>query len=163
MWKRISFQPLVLKVEGETVPQPHSESRHRTFGEALRSRRLDEGLNQTELGERFAVTQPTIARWEAGLGNPQRGHYADIADFLGLTTEDLRRSLKLGDFRTRLTIVTDQSRAQETTEPTNDAATETSAQRVLRLFLDQWERDGEVPNVADLRAIVEIARDSTRP
>jgi ribosome-binding protein aMBF1 (putative translation factor) len=54
------------------------------IGERVRAQRERCGLTQAELARRMGVTQPTIARLEAGGTTPNMGTLRRIAEALGL-------------------------------------------------------------------------------
>jgi transcriptional regulator with XRE-family HTH domain len=54
-----------------------------TLGEHLRRRRLDLGLPQRILAERWRVTRETVAGWELGRNQPSIRHWPIVLSFLG--------------------------------------------------------------------------------
>jgi len=54
------------------------------YGRALRSARLAAGLRQTGVAAVVGVSQPTVARWEAGLTIPSDDHKAAVCRVLGV-------------------------------------------------------------------------------
>ncbi|MGI9606786.1 MAG: helix-turn-helix transcriptional regulator [Acidimicrobiales bacterium] len=59
------------------------------FGEALQRERRRRGENQRETAERFGVSQPSYHRWERGDSHPDDKHKHAIAEFLGITVQDV--------------------------------------------------------------------------
>jgi transcriptional regulator with XRE-family HTH domain len=55
-------------------------------GEKIRERRLENGLSQTELGERLKVSQALISVWEKGKAVPGSGQLKQLEDILGRLT-----------------------------------------------------------------------------
>lgn len=55
----------------------------RTLGEHLRKRRLDLGLTQGQVAERFSATVQTVCNWEKGRSQPEPRHYPAVIAFLG--------------------------------------------------------------------------------
>ncbi len=61
------------------------------FGEAVKIRREELGLDQLELGRRVGVGQQTVSRWETGAAVPKANRLPLLADVLGLDSEYLHR------------------------------------------------------------------------
>ena len=61
------------------------------FGEAVKIRREELGLDQAELGSRVGVGQQTVSRWETGLAVPRPSRLTGLAEVLGLESEYLHR------------------------------------------------------------------------
>lgn len=59
------------------------------FGERLRRERLRRKLSQREAAARFGVSQPSYYRWESGQIEPATRYRRDIADWLGITLDEL--------------------------------------------------------------------------
>lgn len=59
----------------------------KTLGEHIRRRRLDQGLTQRILAERWCVRSETIAAWELGRTGPGIRQMAKIVRFLGFDPE----------------------------------------------------------------------------
>jgi len=55
----------------------------KTVGEAIRKRRLDLGLKQTEVAKRIGCNELTVVNWEKGHTAPRVNHLPGIAAFLG--------------------------------------------------------------------------------
>jgi DNA-binding XRE family transcriptional regulator len=54
-----------------------------TMGEAIRKRRLDLGLRQTDVANSIGCDEMTIVNWEKGHTRPRRTKYSSIRTFLG--------------------------------------------------------------------------------
>jgi transcriptional regulator with XRE-family HTH domain len=59
------------------------------LGERLRRERLRRKERQEETAERFGVSQPNYSRWENGEYRVSQGHFAKVAEFLGLTVAEV--------------------------------------------------------------------------
>lgn len=57
-----------------------------SFGEQIRTARMEQGLTQTELAERAGVSRPTVARVEAG-EDVSTATLEKVAAALGLAIE----------------------------------------------------------------------------
>jgi transcriptional regulator with XRE-family HTH domain len=55
----------------------------KTLGEHLRRRRLDLGLRQRDLAERWGLRSETVAGWERGLSRPSIRQWPKIIELLG--------------------------------------------------------------------------------
>jgi transcriptional regulator with XRE-family HTH domain len=53
-----------------------------TWGENIRARREELGINQYQLAELLGVRQPTVWRWEKGQMEPRRRHKSRLAEVL---------------------------------------------------------------------------------
>jgi transcriptional regulator with XRE-family HTH domain len=62
------------------------------FGETLKLRREERGLDQSELAERLGVTQQSISRWEHGQALPRPQRVRQLAEELGLDVGRLHRA-----------------------------------------------------------------------
>ncbi len=60
-----------------------------SLGEKIKGRREELGLSVEQLGEKLAVSQGQIIKWESGKGIPQLSHLITISDELGLTLDEL--------------------------------------------------------------------------
>jgi len=69
------------------------------LGERLRRERLRRNELQAPAAARFNVTQPSYSRWESGKIFPDEKHYSDIAQYLGLTVEEVWSLMNDGDPR----------------------------------------------------------------
>jgi len=61
------------------------------LNEAIRLRREELGLDQSELAARLGVGQQSISRWETGVGKPRRDRLPQLAAALELETSQLLR------------------------------------------------------------------------
>lgn len=61
------------------------------LSEAIRLRREELGLDQSELARRLGVGQQTVSRWETGTGLPRRDRLPQLADSLELDAGQLLR------------------------------------------------------------------------
>lgn len=61
------------------------------LSEAIRLRREELGLDQSELAQRLGVGQQTISRWETGHGLPRRERLPQLADALDFDPGHLLR------------------------------------------------------------------------
>lgn len=59
------------------------------FGEALRRERQRRGEKQRDTALRFNVSQPSYHRWESGESIPADEHRHEVAEFLGVTVQDV--------------------------------------------------------------------------
>lgn len=59
------------------------------YGEALRYQREAAGLNQSELAKALNISHQNISRWEAGSVLPNIDFCVRLADFYGITLDEL--------------------------------------------------------------------------
>lgn len=59
------------------------------FNEKLKELRLKKGISQTELAEKVFVSRSAVAKWENGLGLPSDDSLNQLAEFFGVTQEEL--------------------------------------------------------------------------
>lgn len=59
------------------------------MNDELKRLRKEKGLTQVELAERLNLSQATIASWESGLRRPDLDFLPTIADFYGVSVDDL--------------------------------------------------------------------------
>ena len=59
------------------------------FGEALRRERHRRNEKQRDTARRFKVSQPSYHRWESGASVPADEHRHAVAEFLGVTVQDV--------------------------------------------------------------------------
>ena len=59
------------------------------MGELIKAQRLEKNMSQTELGQCIGVTQATISDWENGVTHPNRLNWIALAEFFGVTVNDL--------------------------------------------------------------------------
>lgn len=59
------------------------------FGENLKQYRRNKKIKQIEIAEALNVSQGTIANWEAGLRSPNIDMLPTIADYLGVSIDNL--------------------------------------------------------------------------
>ncbi len=76
----------------------------KTIGDHLRKRRMDLGLSQREVAERFGVDECTVYNWEAQRTAPEIRFMPRIIEFLGYAPYDptVPLSKRLLSCRTRL-------------------------------------------------------------
>jgi transcriptional regulator with XRE-family HTH domain len=60
-----------------------------TFGDRLRQLRKEQGLTQTQLGQRMGISQRLVAYYEAQGGSPSPELLVKFADALGVSTHVL--------------------------------------------------------------------------
>ena len=61
------------------------------IGSFLKELRKQKGLTQAEVADYLYVSPKTISRWENGDGIPDINILTDIADFYGITVDELLR------------------------------------------------------------------------
>lgn len=66
------------------------------FGEIIRARREEQGLEQVELARRLGVTQQTVSKWETGVTVPRAARLAALASLLDLDPALLHRVTATG-------------------------------------------------------------------
>ena len=59
------------------------------YGEALRYQREQRGLSQSKLAQETGLKQQMISWWEAGKGLPNIDFCAKLADYYGITIDEL--------------------------------------------------------------------------
>ena len=59
------------------------------FGEALKYAREEKGLSQLELSEKTGISHQNISRWESGQVLPNIEFCVRLADFYGISLDDL--------------------------------------------------------------------------
>lgn len=59
-------------------------------GAAIRKRRVELDMDQTNLAHRLGCTQARISAWENGKVEPGKGYESKLCEILGLSLEDLR-------------------------------------------------------------------------
>ena len=64
-------------------PRPGYAEEPTTWGEHLKTRRLDLGLNQREVAERVGANHKTYENWEQGKYEPEFRFYPSLVAFLG--------------------------------------------------------------------------------
>ena len=65
------------------------------FGEKLQELRKNKGLTQEELAEVLYVSRTAVSKWESGRGYPNIQSLKDLADFFGISIDDLLSGEKL--------------------------------------------------------------------
>ena len=60
-----------------------------TLGEKIKEARKQCGLSQEQLAEKMSVSRSAIAKWENGLGLPNDESLKLLADYFGITTDEL--------------------------------------------------------------------------
>ena len=71
-----------VRLVGHT-PKPHYPKQFKHLGDELRARRIDLGLRQRDLAERFGVCEESVSSWELGHSGPALRFYPAIIDWLG--------------------------------------------------------------------------------
>ncbi|WP_367783333.1 helix-turn-helix transcriptional regulator [Streptococcus pluranimalium] len=59
------------------------------FRERLKKLRLEAGLTQKEIAEKFGIKQPTYAQWESGRTKPKGETLEKFANFFNVSTDYL--------------------------------------------------------------------------
>lgn len=59
------------------------------FAERLKKLRLETGLTQKELAEKFNIKQQTYAQWESGRTKPRSGTLEKFANYFNVSTDYL--------------------------------------------------------------------------
>ncbi|MFU2204962.1 helix-turn-helix domain-containing protein [Streptococcus pluranimalium] len=59
------------------------------FRERLKKLRLEAGLTQKEIAEKFGIKQPTYAQWESGRTKPKSETLEKFASFFNVSTDYL--------------------------------------------------------------------------
>ena len=62
------------------------------FAETIARLRKEKGLTQKQLAEQFGVSDRSVSKWERGETMPDVSLLPDIADFFGVSVDDLLRS-----------------------------------------------------------------------
>jgi len=70
------------------------------FGKFVYECRKEQGLSQTELGEKVSVTGKAVSRWERGVGYPDITLLEPLSVALGVTIMELMKSSKGDDSMT---------------------------------------------------------------
>lgn len=92
-----------------------------TIAELLQRRIQEDAITQTALALKLGVSQPTVTRWLKGDNPPGPEHVGRIAEYLGLTIDDVVRAIhrqrvegagaSINDRLTALELAVDQLRA----------------------------------------------------
>lgn len=59
------------------------------MNERIRQLRTDKGVTQQELADALGITQQAVGRWERGLATPDSSTLPRIADYFGVTVDEL--------------------------------------------------------------------------
>lgn len=59
------------------------------FGNYLYEKRTEKGLSQAELGAMLGVSNKAVSKWESGAAKPQTAKLLRLAEFLGVSVEEL--------------------------------------------------------------------------
>ncbi len=59
------------------------------FGEKLRQLRTSAGMTQVRLAKEIGVSQGTVYFWEKGINEPTAVHIAAVAEFFGVSADEL--------------------------------------------------------------------------
>lgn len=73
----------------------YSEAVMSTLGHNIRELRQAKGWTQQNLADEVGVSRVTIARIEIGMSMPDFAAACNLADALGVTTDDLRQPRKI--------------------------------------------------------------------
>ncbi len=68
------------------------------FSEKLKKLRCERGISQAGLAEALHVSRSAVAKWENGLGMPSKESIAMIAEYFGISEDEL--VVKEGDHKT---------------------------------------------------------------
>ena len=79
---RVAFLPYGPKILKSLKPVPY-EREPVTLGAHLRKRRLELGLRQRDIQDRFGLDKETLANWEKDRCYPAMRHWRGIIEFLG--------------------------------------------------------------------------------
>ena len=60
-----------------------------TVGEALREKRIERGKSQLQLAKETGISQQNISRWEKGQMLPSIEFCIALADYYGITLDEL--------------------------------------------------------------------------
>lgn len=60
-----------------------------TFATRLKELRINHGMKQSELAERFAVDQRTVSNWECGINEPNYEILIQLAKFFDVSADYL--------------------------------------------------------------------------
>lgn len=63
--------------------------KNNVFGKNLKELRVNAGLSQKALGDVFNLSNQTISTWETGTREPDLDALVKIADFFGVSFDDL--------------------------------------------------------------------------
>jgi site-specific DNA recombinase len=131
---RVAFLPPGRK-SLKTLKPVHYEREPKTLGQHLKKRRLELGLRQRDVQERFKLDHETLATWEKDRCQPSMRHWPGIINFLGFdpTPEPKTVGEHLRAYRRRHGI----SRKALAAELEVDEAT-----------LWRWEEGRRMPNTA---------------
>lgn len=61
----------------------------RNYGEELKSQRILNNLSQVQLSKKTGIKQANISRWENNIVIPSIEHCEMLADFYGITIDEL--------------------------------------------------------------------------
>ena len=60
-----------------------------TFNEKLKKLRKNKNITQEELAQKIFVTRTTVSKWESGRGYPSLDTLKILAEFYGISIDDL--------------------------------------------------------------------------
>ncbi|WP_276916185.1 helix-turn-helix domain-containing protein [Parvibacter caecicola] len=69
------------------------------FNERLMALRKKQGLSQEELGFELGVSRQTVSKWELGQSYPDFQRLVLLADYFGISLDELVHGLDVGDVR----------------------------------------------------------------
>ncbi len=69
------------------------------FNERLMALRKKQGLSQEELGFELGVPRQTVSKWELGQSYPDFQRLVLLADYFGISLDELVHGLDVGDVR----------------------------------------------------------------
>lgn len=58
-------------------------------GNIIRTLRLEQNMTQKQLGDKMNISDKTVSKWERGLGLPDISLIPELADILGIDTQNL--------------------------------------------------------------------------
>ncbi len=67
------------------------------FGNFITRLRIEKGLSQSELGKIVGVSNKAVSKWENGVTKPSIKTLSELANFFGITIEELINGEKISD------------------------------------------------------------------
>ncbi len=68
---------------------PQEESVRRSLGKAIKAHRTRCGMTQELLAERLGVSRQAVSKWEMGQSDPSTANLLALAQFFGVSVEEL--------------------------------------------------------------------------
>lgn len=59
------------------------------FSDIVKEKRIAKNISQTEMAKHLHVTKQAVSKWENGKGMPDMALLPDIAEYLGVSVEEL--------------------------------------------------------------------------